>query len=158
MVWDLRQRQVQHRDVVGGGVPSAVAGPQHTGQRLPGGVEETQQGVIAETLLPGLGRGLLVGVADHDRGVDVQHEPRDREPAHRREGKPAGLGRLRPRHLPRPSPRRPDALQGRDVDTVQHPPRGRVGGDRPEQLTLDVVEGAGFGAGFDGGDELFHLA
>ena len=56
----------------------ALPGAEQAGQGFAGGVEEAQQRVVAERLLPRLGRGLLLGVADHDRGVDVQHEPGDR--------------------------------------------------------------------------------
>ena len=55
-VGDLRQRHVQHRDVVGGGVRARVPRPEHASQRFAGGVEEAQQRVIAERLLPRLGR------------------------------------------------------------------------------------------------------
>jgi hypothetical protein len=51
LVGDLRQRGIEHRDVVGGGVGSGVARPQHSGQRLVGVVAEVQHGVVAEGVL-----------------------------------------------------------------------------------------------------------
>ena len=93
---------VQDGDVIGGGVRPGPAFPQQPGQRLAGVVEEAEQRVVAEGLLPGRGRRLLLRVADHDRGVHVQHQTRDRLAGR---GRPAAARRgsrpLRPRQLPR---------------------------------------------------------
>ena len=55
-VGDLRQRLVQDGDVVGGGVRPGAARAQQPGQRLAGVVQEAQQRVVAEGLLPRRGR------------------------------------------------------------------------------------------------------
>lgn len=60
MVGDLGQRQVQHGDVVGGRIRPAVAGAQDAGEGFASGVQEARQRVVAETFLPGPGRGLLL--------------------------------------------------------------------------------------------------
>jgi hypothetical protein len=76
-------------------------------------------------------------VAQHDRRVDVQHEPRQRPAEHGRgRQQPASLEQLRPRHLPGRGTSNPQPLQGRLVDRVEDPPRGRVAGHRPEQARL----------------------
>ena len=60
---------------VGGGVAARVPGPQQRGDRLSGPavsvVDEPHQRVMAEGLLPGRLRVLLVGVRDHQHSVQV---------------------------------------------------------------------------------------
>ena len=125
-VGDLRQRLVEHGDVVGGGVRPGVARAQQPGQRFAGGVEEAQQRVVAERLLPGLGRRLLLGVAEHDRGVQVQDQTRGSvNPATVEDGSrpvSAACAHATSRACARAAA---DPGQGRIVDAVQHPPRGR---------------------------------
>ncbi len=87
----------------------ALPGAQHAGQGFAGGVEEAQQRVVAERLLPGLGRRLLLRVADHDRGVHVEHQPGDRRT---RPPSRTAAGRSRPpapTPPPAPAPGRPAA-------------------------------------------------
>ena len=83
-----RQRHVQHGDVVGGGVGAGVAGAQQPGQRLPAGdvgtVQETQQRVEPEGLLPGRRGVLLLAVRDRDRRVEVQPQLLGSGPGRRR--------------------------------------------------------------------------
>lgn len=64
---------------------------------------------------------LLLRMADHHRGVQVEHRTRHRLPGSHRRGQPlAGLGRLRPRHLPRGGP----------------PSAARPTPDRPQQTAV----------------------
>ena len=104
-VGDLCEGLVEDGDVVGGGVRPGPALAQQPGQGFAGVVQEAEQRVVAERLLPGRGRRFLLGVADHDRGVDVQDQARDR-PAGRR--RPAagrrGSRRAGPRRPPGPGP------------------------------------------------------
>ena len=122
------QRHIQHRDVVGGGVRPGVAGPQQPGQRLPGGhlgpVQETQQRVKPEGVLPGRRRVFLLAVRDADRGIEIQ--PQLARQVRSRPG--------RPRRRPGITAGRAHPRQMRGVDAIQHPPRGRHRGHRPEQL------------------------
>jgi hypothetical protein len=140
-VRDLRQRLVQHGDVVRSGVRPGVARSEQTRQRFTGRVEKAQQRVVAPRLLPGLGSLFLLRVAEHDRGVDVEHEPGDGEPTHRRRQQPSGLGGLHPGQLPRPSPRDPNPGQRSRVDAVQDAPGGGIRGHRPEQCRLVAQNG-----------------
>jgi hypothetical protein len=55
-VGDLRERLVEHRDVVGGSVGAGVTGPQPSRHGLAGVREETQQRMEAEAALVGRGR------------------------------------------------------------------------------------------------------
>jgi hypothetical protein len=65
---------VQHRDVIGGGVGSGVAGPQLARHGLAGVREETQQRMKAEAAFVS-GRGLfLFRVGGDQRGVEVQDQ------------------------------------------------------------------------------------
>ena len=104
-----RQRHIQHRDVIGGGVRPGVAGAEHPGQRLPGGdlgpVQETQQRVKPEGVLPGRRRVFLLAVRDADRGIEVQ--PQLARQVRSRPGRPRRGSGLRPgRAHPRPDARR----------------------------------------------------
>ncbi len=74
------ERLLQDGDVVSGGVGAGVAGPEQPGQRLAAAdlrsIEERQQGVMAESLLPGRCRVLLgIGMIDDQRGVDIDMQP-----------------------------------------------------------------------------------
>jgi hypothetical protein len=71
-----RQRMVQDGDVVGGGVRPGAAAAQQSGQGFTpgdlGAVEEGQQRMVTEGLLPGRRRQLfVVGVINDQSGVDV---------------------------------------------------------------------------------------
>ena len=73
--WQLGQGELGGFDVVGGGVGARVAGPQQGGHRLPGPglavVDERDERVMAEGLLPGRGGVLLLGVGEDQHAVDV---------------------------------------------------------------------------------------
>ena len=107
-------------DVVGGGVGARVPGPQQTGQRLPAGhlgtVQEAQQRVEPERLLPGRRSVLLLAVRDRDRGVEVQHTARVS-----RSG-PAPAAHAAARATARAAR---TAARWPAIDPVQHPPRRR---------------------------------
>jgi hypothetical protein len=76
-------------------------------------------------------------MADHDRGVQVQHQTVDALPGrHGRREPVAGLGQLRPGDLPGRCPRRPQPGQTITVQIGQNPPRGRVRRHRTEQVRL----------------------
>lgn len=76
-VWlrELGQRLRGRGDVVGGGVAARVARPQQARARLVGAlravVDEREQGVMSEGLLPGCGGVLLLGVGQDQDAVDV---------------------------------------------------------------------------------------
>jgi hypothetical protein len=136
-VGDLGEGLVEDGDVVGGGVRAGPALAQHTGEGLAGVVQETQQRVEPEGLLPGAGRGLLLGVADHDGRVDVQDQAVDLLTSHHRLRQVAtDLGVLGPGDLTGLGPGVLQLSQHRGVELRQQPPRGRVGRDRPEQGLL----------------------
>ena len=101
---DLGDRVGEHLDVVGGGVRPGVPGAQHRGQELAGVVAPHPERVEPEGPLE-RGRGvLLLGVRDHDRGVDVEHD----RVAEVGAGDPAGrdtAGQLRPDVAADPGPR-----------------------------------------------------
>ena len=141
-VGDLRQRVVDHRDVVGGVVRARVPRPQHPGQRLTGVVQPGQHRVIAPARLVGGGAALLLRVAGHQGGVDVDHQPRlDPTRAHHRRQRAAGLGAQQPGPFPRHRPRQLHLRQRRRVDTVQDPPAGRRRRHPPEQARLVPLPG-----------------
>jgi hypothetical protein len=110
----LRQRQVQHRDVVGGGVGVRASRAQHRRQRLSTAavavravVDERQQRVEAEGAFERGGGRLLLRVRDHDAAVDVdRHRPID---VHR--------AAVLPGHRTSVRPGRPELVQ-RAVDIV----------------------------------------
>ena len=117
-----RQRLRQDDDVVTGGVGAGVAGAQQPGQGLPAGdlraVQKRQQRMKTERLLPGrCSAGLVVGVVDHQGGVDVDVQPATR----------CGGGSGAPGRRPRGGTCRPHRRQVRGVDPLidQPPHRGR---------------------------------
>ena len=122
---DLRERQVEHRHVVGGGVRAGVARPQQTAQRLARliGVGLQRVKPVAALVVPG--RLLLLGVRGDQRRVDV-----DRQPLRRAVQLPEPLARPRVRRAQRVQQPRVGG------DPVDHPKRGRVRRDRPEQRLL----------------------
>jgi hypothetical protein len=144
LIRDLRQRGIEHRDQIRGGVGSSVAGAQHPGQRLVAVVAEREHRVEAERVLERRRCGLLLTVRHHDRGVliDDQHRPalavQQRHPGHqrRRQRLTSHLAPLRPRDLASHGPSRRDTVQVRVADRVQHPPAGGVRGHRTEHLGL----------------------
>ena len=126
LVRDLGQGGVEDGDVVGGGVRPGVARPQQPGQRFAGVVQVGPHRVIAERALERRRRGLFLAVADHDRGVQVDHQPDQVMPGRpgRRIRRAGGLGALRPDDFPgrRPGPGDRRELVG--VELVQQPPHG----------------------------------
>lgn len=74
-VGDLRERLVEHRDVVGGGIGSGIAGPQPPGHRLAGVGQEAQERVEAEAAPVGRGSLILLRVRGDQRCVEVQDQP-----------------------------------------------------------------------------------
>jgi hypothetical protein len=76
-------------------------------------------------------------VADHDRGVQIEDQVRDRlSRRHRARQAGAGLGRLRPGQFPSLGPGGTQPGQSGTIEIGQQPPRGRVGGYRAEQVRL----------------------
>jgi hypothetical protein len=76
-------------------------------------------------------------MADHDRGVQIQHQTGHGKARRHRDWYPvAGLGRLRPCQLPRGGAGRPQPIQGISVHTGQNPRHGRIRSHRPEQVGL----------------------
>jgi hypothetical protein len=138
LVRQLREGLVQDGDVIGGGVRAGVAPTQRSGQELAGVVAESEHRVVAETALERRGRGLLLAVADHDRGVQVDHQHRH-VPAGDSSGREryaVDLGVLGPHHLPRPGPGGGNRGEPGGVESIKQPPARRVRGHRPEQCLL----------------------
>ncbi|GAB6987701.1 hypothetical protein JCM10369A_42270 [Nocardioides pyridinolyticus] len=73
--------------VVGGGVRPGVPGAQLRGEELTGVVAPHPERVEPEGPLERGGRVLLLAVANHDRGVDIEHDQLIVEPG---AGDPAG--------------------------------------------------------------------
>lgn len=121
LIRDLGQRLVEHGDVVGGGVRAGVAATQHTGEELAGVVTERHQRVIAEGPLERRRSLLLLAVADHDRGVEVddQHVHVVAGDFRGRERPAVAFGVLVPDHLPSPRPRRRHGLERGVVEAVE---------------------------------------
>ena len=116
--------------MVGGGIRSGVPRAQQPGEGFPAGdlrpVQVGEQRMKTVGLLPGLGRVGLLRMGDRDRRVHVDDQPgRQIRAAAGRPGPLAGRG-----------PDRPEPVQMLGVDPVDSPPRGRFGGDLPEQLGL----------------------
>ena len=137
-IGDLRQGGVEHGDVVGGGVAARVPAPQRRGEELAGVVAERQHRVIPERLLERRRRLLLLAVTDHDRGVQVDHQPGQLAAGRRRwrERLAGELGALRPHHLTRRGPGPRDRTEPAGVESVEQPPARRVRRHRPEQRGL----------------------
>ena len=137
-VGHLGERGVEDGDVVGGGVAARVPAPQRRGEELAGVVAERQHRVVAERLLERRRRLLLLAVTDHDRGVQVDHQPGQLPPGRprRRERLAGELGALRPDDLPGRGPSPRDRAQLRGVEAVEQPPARRVRRHRPEQRGL----------------------
>ena len=142
-VRQLRQRQAQDVDVVGGGVGPGVTRPQHPGQRLIRVVAEGEQRMVAIPALEVPGRVLLLRVHLEQGGVQVDHRIV--------QVLPTGLagGSCRPVISPRASHARSRAAARATrrpasravVDRVQHPPRRRRRRDRPVQAGLIAQRG-----------------
>jgi hypothetical protein len=119
---DLLERPVEHRDVVGGGVRAGVPGSQQTAERLARLIRIRVQRVEPVAALVVAGRVLLLRMRGDQRRIDVERQP---------------LGRVvqLPEPLPRSRVRHTQRLQQRRVarDSLDHPKRGRVRRDRPEQ-------------------------
>jgi hypothetical protein len=135
---DLRERGVEHENVVGRGVAARVRAPQRRGEELTGVVAKRQHRVIAERLLERRRRLLLLAVADHDGRIQVNHEPGQLATSSPcwRERLAGELGALRPQDLPRCGPRPRDLTDTGRVELVEQPPARRVRRHRPEQLGL----------------------
>ena len=95
-------------------------------------------GWIAEGLLERRRRLFLLAVADHDRGVQVDHQPGQLAPGRprRRERPPGSSARCAHDHLPGRGPSPRDRAQLRGVESVEQPPARRVRRHRPEQRGL----------------------
>ena len=108
---DLRQRQVQHRLVIIGGVRAGVPGPQQAAERLAGLIQVDLQRVkpVAALVVPG--RLLLLRMRGDQRRVNIERQPLRRT-----------------MQLPEPRPR-PGV---RDTDRVQQP-RRRTRSGRPSE-------------------------
>jgi hypothetical protein len=131
---ELREGQVDHLDVVGGGVGAGVARPQDAGQGLAGAIAAVQEGdqrVEAEAALVGPSRALLVGVGVQQRAVHIHHQQALDVRAHP-PGRCSGVGT-------------PSAQAGKPVgvagDLLNHPPRRWRGGNRAEQPWLVAQDG-----------------
>ena len=122
---DLRQRTVDHRDVIGGGIRAGVPRPEHRAERFPGLVRVHVQRVEPVPMLVVPGRLLLLRMRGDQRRVHV-----DRQPLRR-------TNKL-PEPRPRPRVRIPDSVQQprRGGDPVDRPERGRVRRHRSEQRVL----------------------
>ena len=85
LLGELGERQVDHVDLVGGGIGRSVARPQDRGQRLAGAVATVQPGrqrMKPEPTPVGPSRALLVGVRGHQGGIQVDHQqPSTQAPA-----------------------------------------------------------------------------
>jgi hypothetical protein len=116
--------------VVSGGVGPGVAFAQQPGQSFPAGdlraVQERQQRMVAEGLLPRRGRILLVvGMVDDQGGVDVDVQGLTRR----------GRGSGRPGRRPRHRAGGANLGQVRGVDArINQPPHRRCRGLRPEHM------------------------
>ena len=141
-VGDLGEGRVENGDVVGGGVRPGPTWAQHPGQGFAGVVQEVEQRMKPEALLPGRCGLLLLRMRDHNGRIEVQDQARHRKARCPHGRQPlAGLGQLRPGQFPRRSSGGPDPDQARGVDAVQQPPRGRVRGHRPEQFRHPAQDG-----------------
>jgi hypothetical protein len=135
---DLRDRGVEDLHMVGAGVRSRVPRPQQCHQQLSGVVAGREQGVMAVGALERSLGADLVGVRDHDRGVQADHDRLSQVSVTRsRSRDPPVPGNDLPPH-PRPGlgPRTLDPAQLDVVDLVQAPPCRRRGRHRPEQPAL----------------------
>jgi hypothetical protein len=122
---ELRERQVDHLDVVGGAVGAGVARPEDPGQGLAGAIAAVQEGdqrVETEAALVGPSRALLVGVGVQQRAVHIHHQQALDVRAHP-PGRRSGVGT-------------PSAQAGKPVgvtgDLLNDPPRRWRGGNRAE--------------------------
>ena len=119
----MLQSELQHLEVIGGGVGAGVAGPKDGGQWLAGLREVAEQGVKAEAALVVAGGSFLLGVGAQQRGVDV-------------EGDRLRAGARIPGSLQRLCASCANRFQGHGVDRLDRPVGGALGGDRPEQGLL----------------------
>jgi hypothetical protein len=125
---------VEYDDVIGGGVRAGLARSQQLGDRFPTTVvtviDEPEQRVEPESLLPRAGRVLLVGVRGDQGGVEIDHylSALDRGPGHgpdplagrRPGGADRGEGVVGIRGQPRDQPRH-RRVRG---DRAEHPGLG----------------------------------
>ena len=121
---DLGDRVGEDLDVVSSGVRSRVARTELGGEELTGVVTPHAQRVESEGPLEGRCRVLLLAVADHDRGVGVQHD----QIVEFGTGDPAGRHTIRelgPHVATRSCPRGLDLLQPCGRDLVQGTPHRR---------------------------------
>jgi hypothetical protein len=137
--WDRGDRLVQDLQVIGGGVRAGAARAQHPGQRLSGVVAVSQQGVMAEPFVIGLG-SFLLRARRGDSGIqpDADHPPdllvRDRDAGDRAvaalDARPCmPAGRV-------DGPGYPGLrLRAAGRDLVQRPPGSGHRGDRPGHFT-----------------------
>jgi hypothetical protein len=76
LVRQLLEGLVEDGDVIGGGIRAGVTPTQPPARNSPVLSGERQHRVVAEAALKRRRRGLLLAVADHDRGVQVDHQHR----------------------------------------------------------------------------------
>ena len=135
---DLRDRGVHDGDVVRGGVTARVPGPQHHREGLTGALAPCRQRMMTPGPLQPAPALLLVTVGHDTRGVQADHGHLTQIPpghVRRRDGAVPCLDQV-PHVTAGSCPGLADPGQGRAVASGQGPPRRRVRGDRPEQLTL----------------------
>ncbi len=149
LVRDLGQCCVDGGDVIGGGIASSVAWPQHPGQGFVGVVAEGQHRMETPAVFERRCGLFLLRVGDRDRGVLVDHQHRtpvpsqQRRPGHHR-GRQHRAGRfatLGPSHLAGRRPGLRDRGQTHVSDRVQNTPACRVRGHRPEHTRLITERG-----------------
>jgi len=138
LVGQLCERGVQDGDVIGGGVATGVAAPKGGGEELAGVVAEGQHRVVPECLLERRRRVFLLAVTDHDRGVEVDHQPGQHAPGRSsgRERLAGQLGPLRPDDLPCRGASPGNRAQVHGVEAIEQPPACRVRRHQPEQRGL----------------------
>jgi len=144
-VRQLRERPLQHQQVVGGGVAAGVARAQQAGQGLAGVVQPRTERVIAEAALDVALGAFLVRVRRHQRRVQVDHRLVQQPPGRprTRQLRPDQLAAGQPRPIPGQRSGPPDVGQHRWVDPGQHPPDGRGRGDRPGRPEQALLVGQG---------------
>ena len=122
---DLRERPIEHRHMIGGGVRAGVPRSEQGAERLPGLIQVDLQRVkpVAALVVPG--RLLLLRMRRDQRRIDIERQPLRRT-------------MQLPEPRPRPGVRDPEGVQQPRLrrDPVNHPERRRVRRHGPEQRQL----------------------